>query len=87
MGNKKAGLTLAEHKELGADLKEMHRRLGEITVTLSAAYPQRLAHMALRVQTVLGELRSKLDDEVCGEHPELPNPEVLSVYYGADDRD
>jgi hypothetical protein len=65
----------------------MRERLGAIGVELSSAFPQPVAEIALRAQTAVDRLRSKLDDIVLHEYPDHTTKGNASVYYPRGDRD
>jgi hypothetical protein len=76
-----------QHTELGEELARMRDRLGTITVQLSHAYPQTVADLAGRAQTAVDRLRSKLDDVVFSEYPDLSTKGNISIYFPKRDRD
>jgi len=59
----------------------MRDRMGAVAVQLSRAYAQPIAESALRAQTTIDRLRSKLGDIVFREHPEASTKENASAYY------
>ena len=77
----KTKLTRAEHVRLGKELVGMRDRLGSIAVELSRAYTQPLADSALRAQTAIDRLRSKLDGILFREHPDRSTKDNIGVYY------
>lgn len=87
MSNRKPGLLRDQHTELGVELRAMRDRLSAIAVQLDHAYPGAIAEMALRAQSDVDRLRSKLDDIVCREYSGLSAKGNISVYYSGGARD
>lgn len=85
MATKKTGLTLEQHRELGAKLRQIHDTLIHEAVAVANAYPKKSpeAQALIKVAEVFREARSKLDDAVCREHPN--DQSVLGIYFGPAD--
>ena len=77
----KKRLTRAQHAKLGIELAKMRDRLVAMSVELSHAYPQPIADAAVRAQTAVDRLRSKLDDIVFREYPDGTTKDNAGVYY------
>lgn len=71
----KSRLTFEEHKQLGAELKQMRDRLGRMACKTKS-------DRFLRAQRELDRLRSALDSQVFVQHAERSTPELCNVYYG-----
>jgi hypothetical protein len=77
-------MTFEEHLEMGKKIKATNAalsdRLKEASTMLGATHPA-----TRRLRTILskfGEVRSILDNKVCGDFPERSDKEVTRVYYG-----
>jgi len=77
---KTKGLTLDQHREIGAQLKEMTAYTQRLVVDLEKAYSGESspAVAAKRIEGLLWELRSDLEGQMSHEH----GSEDTSVYYG-----
>jgi hypothetical protein len=73
-------LTPEEHRQLGAELYAINRRLSEIGVALTNRYgsSSKVGRQAWRLDSVLDKVRSELDDRLAGDHPDHFDPKV---YY------
>jgi len=75
--------TLEQHKKLGKKIKQFRYDLTMMQVSLGNAYPHKLLVPSLnKLDYAFENLKCKLDDLVCNENKELPDKEVLSIYYG-----
>ncbi|MCC6774563.1 MAG: hypothetical protein IT360_25530 [Gemmatimonadaceae bacterium] len=81
MPTKKSGLSRDEHVQLGEVLARMRDEMVTISARLGNAYPVAVGNLASRVQVDLDKLRSKLDDIVFREYPNLQTKGNISVYY------
>jgi len=83
MSGRKKGFTLAQHRKAGPRLWKIRDYLTELSVEIGSAYPLRTkaASKALLALQAVDELRSKLDDLICEEHPGMEK--VTDVYYCA----
>lgn len=88
MAKKRSGFSFHEHEATGRELRAIDRKLNELVVRVCAAYgPTSAASRAAeRTLKSVNGLRSKLDDAVCAEHPDMPDKDVLSCYYGSGKR-
>ena len=83
---RKPGLTLEQHMELGAKLREVNNVLTKEYVSVSNAYP--LNHKAVvamkKAMISVGQARSLLDETVFKEHRSqvVLHEKALSAYYG-----
>ena len=80
---KKKGFSFEKHNEVGEELQPMRDYLTKLYCEIAKAYPvnSKVVRRANKASRALDELRSALDDCVCGEHPEKPDIEVVTVYY------
>ncbi len=80
---RKQGLSLAEHKEIGAELARINRQLNDIHTRLTKAYPARagLEASASKVEKYLLRLRSDLENRMFAENPRIDNATGFAVYY------
>lgn len=77
---RKAGLTMKEHREVGARLYVLRNELWGITVLLSRAYPIQspICRLVERMARTADELRSNLENAMFREHPKDAE---IRVYY------
>lgn len=78
---KRPGLTLEEHDQLGAELRQMRNRLLTISVQLSNRYTKPFGRQCDQAIAALDKLRSDLEGQMSHENPRLEEP--TRVYYGA----
>jgi hypothetical protein len=78
-------MTFEQHQQLGAELKQMRDRLGQMACETPLGGKWRVADSDrfLRAQQELDRLRSALDSLVFIRHAERSTPELCNVYYGA----
>ena len=79
----KKRLTFEGHVEMGKRLKRLHAELLSIRYALGVAYPFKLFEPPLlKIDRLLGIIRSRLEDEMFKEHPDQAN---IRVYYGVEE--
>jgi len=78
----KPGFTLEQHKDIGQKLGLIKDELGQIIIKISKAYPKETTYRLHRAIELINLTRSKLDDKLAEEHPELTTAEFNSIYYG-----
>lgn len=88
MPKKKPGWSLREHRVVGNNLKLFNRRLSQITISASKAYPLNNPVMKAldKLEKTLTEVRSLLDEKVCSENEHIPtsgeeNRKLISIYF------
>jgi hypothetical protein len=88
MPKKRTGFSFEEHQEIGKELRDIDRKLGSLLVRVGAAYgtSSDASKAAEKSVKYVNRLRSKLDDAVCGEHPEKGDKEVIGCYYPTGER-
>lgn len=81
MPKRKSGLTMARHREIGAELRVMRDTLVTLAVEIGNAYPVTSRHYGVgeRAWTAVDRLRSRLDSAMFVEHPDEAS---TKVYYG-----
>lgn len=72
-------INLEEHRIIGERLFLMRNKLGELARSSGLSKWERAR--ARRAQEAVDRLRSLLDDRVCREFPDLPDEDVVRVYY------
>ena len=77
--SRKPGLTLDEHRALGAELQAIRDRLVKITVITGNSYPAKVGRCASRAVETIDKLRSELDNRMFAENPN--NGMMANVYY------
>ena len=79
--SRKKGLTLEQHKEMGARLGLISDELTALYAELSHAYPKsEIRGLGLALDRI-GQVRSYLDDRLAEEHP-LDDSTFVNIYYG-----
>jgi hypothetical protein len=79
----KPGFTLEEHREFGTRFGLIIEELTHMYVKLASAYPNTTASDLDIALKRLEDMRSKLDDIVCRDNPELEDQDVVNIYYGS----
>lgn len=81
---RKAGLTLAEHQQLGLEVAMARLILLRATVKLGNKYPQAAKHVKLAEagRKALEKLQCELDNVVCAQFPSATGVEAARIYYG-----
>lgn len=77
---RKPGLSLEEHRALGARLKRLNDEMQDVMMQLSRVYPVKSYEVPiLKVMHYLGRLRARMEDKMYSEHPDGAS---LDIYYG-----
>ena len=79
----KARLTLEQHRELGALLKQVRAGLVASVATVTGAFPKKapVCRALFSAMRSLDNAKSGLDDQLLQEHPGAPDADV--IYYGS----
>ena len=79
----KKEMTLQEWKKVGEKAKGIQRGLMDLAGMLENKLPKTTYSNKLRsAKKAFGELRSHLDDMVCGKFLDMPNREITHIFYG-----
>ena len=74
-----------EWKKLGDAFKDFEKAKLVVSSLMNEEFPKsgKMAKLYNKVDKAIGELRSKLDDEICAlPWPEKRDDEVTNVFYG-----
>jgi hypothetical protein len=80
---KKHMMTLDEHRKIGKILRDARNELVEKSIELDGIYGKSKGHGAkvARITKLMDELRSKLDDKLFNEYPDLETKDGCKYYY------
>ena len=80
---KKRMMTLDEHRKMGRELQGVRNMLVEKSVELDRIYgkSKELGSKVARITKLMDELRSKLDDKLFNEYPDLETEDGREYYY------
>jgi hypothetical protein len=78
---KKNGLTLDEHRDVGAGLRLNRNEFVSLSVKIINAYPKDVVEDLDKAIKLIDSVRSNLDDQVIEENPELDDADLLSIYF------
>jgi hypothetical protein len=83
--NMKNVLTLQEWKEVGNKTKEARKSLYELFGLLNKKLPKsQYLKRWDSAEKAFGKLQSHLDDIVCSKFLDIPNHEIINIFYGED---
>lgn len=73
---------LKDHEEIGTSLRSARNELFHLgTKIINSSYDQSLVDALDEAIKCIDRVRSKLDDQVCEEHPDLDDKTLLNIYY------
>ena len=80
---KKHMMTLDDHRKMGKELQDVRNMLVEIGVELDQRYGKSkgLGSKVARITKLMDELRSKLEDKLFEEYPDLETEDGCKYYY------
>jgi len=80
---KKHMMTLDEHRKMGKELQDVRNMLVEIGVELDqrCGKSKGLGSKVARITKLMDELRSKLEDKLFEEYPDLETEDGCKYYY------
>ena len=83
--SKKPGLPMEWHRNTGAYLSGVHRRITRLALEVGNAYPlnNKAARAMRKVDRLLAEVRSELENNMGKEHEVRDRTDFLSIYYGS----
>ncbi len=84
--NKK--ITLKEWKEMGVEIKEIRKKMMDLHILLVKNFSKNIyASQLEKIKKSFDELRCQLDDAVCSEFPHTDDKEVLTIFYGKNEKE
>lgn len=83
----KAFLTFQEWKKIGNKAKEVRNCLSELVNLLNEKLPKtKYLTKWNAAEKAFGRLRSSLDDMVCGQFPDMADEDVITIFYGNNEK-
>lgn len=79
---KKKGLTLDQHKDIGARLGAIRDEYQELAVLIANTYGKTKHAKTLKIIDEIDNVRTNLENELSNEYPEMANEDLINVYYG-----
>lgn len=84
---RKKPLSIDRHKELGKALHKLRRQAMKLAMEHQDGLRVRELEALMKIEKVIGNARSKLEDLAIKDHPEMPRDEALGLYYGHEYRE
>lgn len=79
---KKKGLTLDQHKDIGARLGAVRDEYLELAILIANTYGKTKHAKTLKIVDEIDNVRKNLESELSNEYPEMANEDLINVYYG-----
>lgn len=80
-------LSIERHKELGEALHKLRRQATKLAMEHQDGLRVRELEALMKIERVIDNARSKLEDLAFKDHPEMPQDEALGLYYGHEQRE